>query len=88
MSRNRTGYPKIQYTAIKLRNLESYRVKYGLTQADMAKLLGVNLSTYNQKVNGRQTFKLDEMVIIHTFLNQRAKKVGDEVITLDKIFLQ
>lgn len=87
MGRMRIGTPKMKYSAEKLIEVEYYRVKYGLTQKDMADLLGINTSTYNQKVNGRQKFKIDEMMIIHTFFNHKAKKNGDPVITLDQIFL-
>jgi len=87
MGRVRIGTPKMKYSAEKLIKLEYYRVKYGLSQKDMAELLGINTSTYNQKINGRQKFKIDEMIIIHTFLNHKANKNGDPVITLDEIFL-
>lgn len=87
MSRVRIGTPKVHYKSSKLFKLEYYRAKFGLSQESMADLLGVSLSTYNQKVNGRQTFKLDEMVIIHTYFNQKSKKEGNGIITLDEIFL-
>lgn len=87
MSRVRIGDPKIKYKSGKLHKLEYYRVKFGLTQEAMADLLGVCLSTYNQKVNGRQSFKIDEMIIIHTFFNQKSNKEGTGTITLDQIFL-
>jgi DNA-binding XRE family transcriptional regulator len=88
VSRVRVGSPKVQYKSSKLHKLEYYRVKFGLTQESMADLLGVCLSTYNQKVNGRQSFKIDEMMIIHTFFNQKSNKAGSGTITLDQIFLE
>lgn len=87
MSRMRTGSPKIKAPQTKFYKLEYYRSKYGLTQREMADLLGVNLSTYNQKVNRRQKFNVDEMLIIHAFLNAKAHENGEEVITLQEIFL-
>ncbi|MFV0343948.1 MAG: helix-turn-helix transcriptional regulator [Anaerocolumna sp.] len=87
MGRIRVGNPKVQYKPRKLHKLEYYRLKFGLSQEAMADLLGVCLSTYNQKVNGRQSFKIDEMFIIHTFFNQKSSKEGSGIITLDQIFL-
>jgi DNA-binding XRE family transcriptional regulator len=67
--------------------LEKLRKKYGLTQGNMAKLLGVCLSSYNHKVNRITPFDFDEQMIIYQELNKRAKKNGDAPITLDQIFL-
>ena len=46
--------------------LKSLRFDYGLTQDDMAKILGISRSTYNEKENGFSEFKQSEI-----FWNQR-----------------
>lgn len=68
-------------------NLESLRRKYGLTQKDMAALLGYCESNYNHKVNRVTPFSNPEMMKIHEELNKRAKRAGDEYLSLDAIFL-
>lgn len=87
MSRTRSGTPKIVYKMDKLLKLEYLRRKYGYSQEEMAEILGVNKSTYCQKANGRQSFKIDEMMIIMIALNKKAKKNGESVLTLNDIFL-
>lgn len=74
-------------TKTKLFKVEYYRRKYGITQTEMAGFLGVIQGTYSAKVNGRTGVTLDEMMIIHNFLNKKAKKAGDEYLSLDDIFL-
>lgn len=71
----------------KFHKLEYFRKMYGLTQKDMAKLLGVCESSYNHKINRVTPFSHDEMMTIYNELNKRAKKLGDNCITLDDIFL-
>lgn len=71
----------------KLFKTEYFRKKYGITQSEMAGLLGVQQGTYSAKINGRAGIGLDEMLIIHEALNKKAKKKGDEELTLDDIFL-
>lgn len=42
------------------RKLKSLRAKYGDTQTDLAEFLGIRVSTFNFKENGRTDFTLDE----------------------------
>ena len=41
--------------------LRGKRVEKQLSQTDVAKMLGINLSTYNQKENGKSEFTLTEI---------------------------
>ncbi|QEK12755.1 helix-turn-helix domain-containing protein [Crassaminicella thermophila] len=43
-----------------MRNLKALRVKYGLTQADMAKKLEISEVAYRNKENGYTQFTLNE----------------------------
>lgn len=74
-------------TKTKLFKVEYYRKKYGITQTEMAGFLGVIQGTYSAKINGRAGIAFDEMMIIHGVLNKKAKKAGDEYLSLDDIFL-
>lgn len=71
----------------KFLKLEYYRKKYGLTQNDMARLIGYCESNYNHKVNRITAFSFDDMITIRQELNKRAAKVGDPALSLDEIFL-
>ena len=42
------------------KNLKGLRATYGLTQNDMAKILGISFVSYNQKEKGKQDFTLKE----------------------------
>ena len=44
-----------------LRMLKGKRMIIGLTQADVAKKLGINVKSYNFKENGRSKFTLKEL---------------------------
>lgn len=41
--------------------LRGKRVEKQLSQTDVARMLGINLSTYNQKENGKSEFTLTEI---------------------------
>lgn len=43
------------------RELKAYRAKHGLTQKDMANLIGVDETTYHLKENGKRTFNIREV---------------------------
>lgn len=62
--------------------LKSLRSLYGITQSEMAYIIGSTTSNYCAKENGKRQFKQQEMNKIYTFL-----KKNDENITLDDIFL-
>lgn len=71
----------------KFLKLEYLRKKYGFTQEDMAKFLGfAGKGTYSAKVNRRAPFTFDEMMIIWSRLNDKAKNVGEPELTLNDIF--
>lgn len=56
-------------------NLIMVRRKNKLTQADMAKVIGVTEETYRNKENGITQFKMDEMFLI----SNRLKKPLEEI---------
>jgi transcriptional regulator with XRE-family HTH domain len=70
----------------KFLKLEFYRRKYKLSQKDVAGLLGVCLSSFNHKVNRITPFDFDEITIIKNEFNKRAKRNGDDLLTIDEIF--
>jgi transcriptional regulator with XRE-family HTH domain len=75
----------------KLLKLEYYRKKYGFTQAQFGKLIGLKASAastgYSSRINRRSPIRLDEMKIITAALNKAAAKAGDPLLTMDEIFL-
>lgn len=52
-----------------LRNLKAYRIKYNLTQEDMASKLGISIVAYRNKENGHNQFTLAEAKIISDLFN-------------------
>lgn len=58
------------------RKLKALRIAKGLSQSDMAKILGIGLTTYNKKEQGKIPFSLPE-----------AKYIADIFgATIDEIF--
>lgn len=49
--------------------LKAKIIAQGLTRAEIAKKIGISLTTLNYKLNGRQEFKLSEVKKICTILN-------------------
>jgi transcriptional regulator with XRE-family HTH domain len=49
--------------------LKAKIIAQGFTRAEIAKKMGISLTTLNYKLNGRQEFKLSEMKKICTILN-------------------
>ena len=49
--------------------LKAKIIAQGLTRAEMAKKIGISLTTLNYKLNGRQELKLSEVKKICTILN-------------------
>lgn len=72
----------------KFHKLEYYRGKYGISQKQMASIIGIGASCYCHKVNKKSTFSLPQMICILEVLNKEAKKAGDDQLTLDDIFLE
>lgn len=50
------------------RNLSAELVRRKLTQNDIAKLLGISISTMSYKMNGKSEFTLSEARTIYAFL--------------------
>lgn len=50
--------------------LKGLRSEHGLTQADLAKLLGITRQTYAEKENGNQPFKADELFAISAYFDK------------------
>lgn len=65
-----------------MKELSKLRQKYGYTQLEMANMLGLHKSTYNQKENGRRAFKPNEMSKIYNFFRQY-----DSQLNMQDIFL-
>lgn len=84
---NRRLVPKITFKKDKLEKLEYLRKKYKISQDEISDVLGINKATYIRKVSRKLTFDFDEMMIIMIFLNDKAKKAGDELLKLHDIFL-
>lgn len=55
--------------------LKGYRIMSGLTQKDMAELIGKSVSTYRKKENGEIVFWLSEIVIIAKKLNRSVNEL-------------
>ena len=56
--------------------LKGLRSEHGLTQADLAKLLGITRQTYAEKENGNQPFKADELFAISTYFDKPIEDDG------------
>ena len=56
-------------------NLSAELVRRRLTQNDIAKLLGISISTMSCKMNGKSVFTLDEAKKIYDFLNPNVEFV-------------
>ena len=65
-----------------MKELSKLRQKYGYTQLEMANMLGLHKSTYNQKENGKRNFKLCEMAKIYDFFRH-----FDSRLNMQDIFL-
>jgi putative transcriptional regulator len=46
---------------MKHNKLKALRVEHGLTQTQMAKLIGIGLTSYNNKENGKLDFNITEI---------------------------
>jgi transcriptional regulator with XRE-family HTH domain len=44
-----------------LRKFKGYLVEHGIKQTEVAELLGINIRTLSQKLNGKAEFKLSEV---------------------------
>ncbi|WP_022857384.1 MULTISPECIES: helix-turn-helix domain-containing protein [Actinomycetes] len=51
------------------RTIKAELTAFNLTQMDLAKALGVNISTVNRKLNGTSSFTIAELRTVATFLN-------------------
>lgn len=54
--------------------IKDYRLAYGIKQVDMAKIIGVTLTTYQRKEYGQYDFTLKEMRTMYNhFLKYNSK---------------
>ncbi|MCQ2976920.1 MAG: helix-turn-helix domain-containing protein [archaeon] len=56
--------------------LKSYRALHGLTQLDMACNLGISVTNYKLKEEGRTDFKVSEIKKIQKFFNISSEEIG------------
>lgn len=71
----------------KLLKLKYWRGVFQLSQDSMGVMLGYKGSNYCHKENGTVEFTLREMILIQKEFNKRLKKMGQDLLTLDQIFL-
>lgn len=64
-----------------LRLLRAKRVLMGLTQEQLASEIGINTKSYNMRENGKQKFKLEDVIKISKSLDLTLEEV-------DQIFLR
>lgn len=55
--------------------LKGLRAEQGLTQSDMANMLGVTRQTYTEKENGNQSFKAEELFIIAAYFDKPIEEI-------------
>lgn len=69
------------------RKLKSLRVKYGDTQTDLAEFLGIRVSTFNFKENGKSEFTLSEAYKISQKYNCTIEEIffanNDVIVTTE-----
>lgn len=58
-------------------NLIRLRKEAGLSQVEMAEILGINKTTYSHKETGKYQFQADEMFVLKDYFNR----------SIDEIFL-
>lgn len=66
-----------------INRLAGKRTTYGITQQEMADMLGISLSGYNKKENGKCKFDIIEVNSILKFL-----QALDNSVTYDTIFFE
>lgn len=71
----------------KLQKLRYWREIIGLTQAQVATLLGQTVGTYCLKENGKAEIRLTEMLTIQNAFNEKLVSSGRDPIKLDDIFV-
>lgn len=81
------GSDKVKTTDRKLHNLRYWRTYLGLTQENVAILIGCKKSNYSQKENGNIEIMRNEMLLIQKEFNKKLNRLGGEPLTLDDIFL-
>ncbi len=62
--------------------LIGYRKMAGLNQRDMKDILGISLTVYNAKENGKVRFNQDDMKKIKNVLSEKLNKK----LTIDELF--
>lgn len=69
---------------MKTQLLKSYRVRAGVTQKIIAKLLQIDVTTYSKKENGIIEFKASEILILKKTLNLTPMEI-DEIFFNSKV---
>lgn len=69
----------------KIRKIKLLRVTHGLTQAEVADILGVHVTTYTKKENGYISFSLSEMNLLKHFYNLSNDDVVEVFLEDEKI---
>lgn len=64
-----------QKIKLNLRRLKGLRVEKGLSQEDMAKLIGMPHSSYQRKESGKNQFLLTEAYSISIVLNKEIRDI-------------
>lgn len=65
------------------KNLGAYRRALNISQSEMAKVVGLGLTSYNLKENGKSYFTQKQMLEILNFFNDKGLK-----LTADEIFFK
>ncbi len=47
-----------------LQKLKGYLVEHGLTYEDCAKIIGISITAFTQKMNGKRRFYLEELNVL------------------------
>lgn len=60
---------------MKHNKLKALRVEHGLTQTQMAKLIGIGLTSYNNKENGKLDFNITEIEKIKKIFHKSYEEI-------------
>lgn len=66
-----------------LRILKSKRALLGLTQIEIAKMLGMTEKNYNMKENGKSLFSLQQVIKVSEILDLTLEEVNEAFLQLE-----
>lgn len=66
------------------KNLAVLRRALGISQTDMAKVIGLGLTSYNLKENGKSDFNQEQMVKLRDFFIKQGFNVSIEELFFNK----